>query len=114
VTLLVVEDEVLIRLAVSEDLRSAGFTVIEVSNADQALAYLAANSGVDVVFSDIRLPGSMDGIELMRALRSRYPSIKIVLTSGHWSLPDVDCQTPVIRKPYLSQQVIARIRAVLA
>src|SRR3546814_931318 len=82
-TVLVVEDEVLIRLMVSDELRDAGFRVVEAANADDAMAYLQAGEPADLVFSDVRMPGSMDGIALAEKLRSDFPHVRIVLTSGH-------------------------------
>lgn len=91
---MVVEDEVLIRLAISEDLREAGFKVVEAGTADQALGYLTVNPPVAVVFSDVRVPGSMNGVEFMRVVQARFPAIKVLLTSGHLSAAIVDEGTP--------------------
>jgi CheY-like chemotaxis protein len=81
--ILVVEDEVLVRMAIADNLRGAGFTVFEASNAHEALEVLRHSSDVRLVFSDIRMPGSMDGAKFAGLIRSEYPTIKIVLTSGH-------------------------------
>jgi CheY-like chemotaxis protein len=113
-TILVVEDEVLIRLAICEDLRDAGFRVLEVATAEQALSYLDLNRDIDLVFSDVRMPGPMDGLALWKTVRERYPAIKVVLTSGHWSWRPIEGEPILIRKPYDAATVIARIHTVLA
>jgi CheY-like chemotaxis protein len=82
-TVLLVEDEVLIRLLLAEELRSQGIQVLEASNADEALAILESSLPVHVLFTDIRMPGRMDGIGLTRFTRQRYPHIKLIITSSH-------------------------------
>jgi two-component system, response regulator PdtaR len=80
-TILVVEDEVLLRMFIADELRSAGYNVLEAFDAGEALDLLSFRP-VQLLFSDIRMPGPMNGIELARAIRSRYPEIKVVLTSA--------------------------------
>ena len=82
-TVLVVEDEILLRMAAAGALREQGFVVAEAANAEEALAILQSDMNVDVVFSDVNMPGSMDGICLARIIRAEYPEIKVVVTSGH-------------------------------
>src|SRR5262249_59557828 len=79
--ILVVEDEVLLRLAAAQHLRQAGYEVLEACNADEALRLLA-KADVDVVFSDITTPGRMDGLQLADWLREHRPEVVTVLTSG--------------------------------
>ena len=81
-TVLVVEDQPLTRVATVETLEDAGFQVLEASNADEAIRILEARDNVRIVFTDIDMPGSMDGLKLARAVRDRWPPIKIVITSG--------------------------------
>lgn len=81
--ILLVEDEPLIRMALAEDLREAGCTVIEAAHADEAWAILTAGAPVDVIYSDIDMPGSMDGLELARRVGVLWPQIPVVLTSGN-------------------------------
>jgi CheY-like chemotaxis protein len=80
--ILVVEDDVLVRAVGAETLRLAGFTVIEATTADQAWAYLRTGEAVDLVFSDIQMPGSLTGVDLARLLRAIRPELPIILTSG--------------------------------
>src|ERR1700710_1599105 len=80
---LIVEDEVLIRLAVADHLRDSGYQVVEASNADEALEYLQGPNNVSLVFSDVRMPGTMDGLKLAQRIRESYPALSVILASGH-------------------------------
>ena len=80
---LIVEDEFLLRMDAADMIAAAGFEVVEAENADQAIEILEARRDITVVFTDIQMPGSMDGLKLARAVRGRWPPIKIVATSGH-------------------------------
>jgi len=112
-TILLVEDDVLERMSPADQLRSAGYVVLEAWNADEALDLLNRN-GVQVVLSDIRLPGRMDGVELAHVIREQNPRIKIVLASGqsfstrHWF--DTDGFFP---KPYNAVRLIEHIKRLL-
>ena len=79
---LIVEDEFLLRMDAVDMIAGAGFDVVEAANADQAIEILESRRDVTVVFTDIQMPGSMDGLKLARAIRGRWPPIKIVATSG--------------------------------
>lgn len=79
---LMAEDELLVRIAFAEDLRAAGVTVVETGNADEAWGYLQAGGPADLVFSDICMPGSIDGLELARRIKQHYPYLSVILTSG--------------------------------
>ena len=80
--ILIVEDEFLLRLDSAEVIAKAGFEVVQAANADEAIAILTARSNIHVVFTDIQMPGSMDGLKLARFVRHHWPPIKIVATSG--------------------------------
>jgi CheY-like chemotaxis protein len=88
-TVLVVEDELLIRLDLADQLRSAGLIVIEASTGDEVLTVLKANDAIDLVVSDTRMPGATDGMELAAWLRRERPKIKIVLVSGYTATQDM-------------------------
>jgi CheY-like chemotaxis protein len=79
---LIVEDEFLLRMNAAEMIGDAGFNVVEAGNADEAIAILEARPDIRVVFTDIQMPGSMDGLKLAQFVRGRWPPIKIVATSG--------------------------------
>jgi CheY-like chemotaxis protein len=80
---LIVEDEPLVRIGILENLAEAGFEVIEARNADEAIAILEQRPDIHVVFTDIEMPGSMDGLRLAHFVRHRWPPIKIIATSGY-------------------------------
>lgn len=100
----------LLRMITAGQLRDAGYTVIEVSNAHEALDVLRDNSlGVHVVFSDIRMPGSLDGVALARAIRSQHPRIKVFLTSGHITALDWVEHDGFFAKPYDVTKIVRHI-----
>jgi two-component system, response regulator PdtaR len=80
--ILIVEDQFLLRLDSAELIENAGFEVIQAGNADEAIAILKARPGIQIVFTDIQMPGSMDGLKLAQFVRDRWPPIKIVAKSG--------------------------------
>jgi CheY-like chemotaxis protein len=110
--ILIVEDEFLLRMDSAEMLESAGFEVIQAANADEAIAILTARSDVHVVFTDIQMPGSMDGLKLARFVRDRWPPIQIVATSGHVLVGDEDLPagSVFLPKPYIGAEVVAALR----
>ncbi len=81
-TILVVEDEPLIRLAAADFLRDAGYRVLEASDAPEAQVILGSGEPIELMFSDINMPGQMDGVELAAWLLQKHPDVKVVLTSG--------------------------------
>lgn len=112
-TVLIIEDEPIIRMTVADDFASAGFDVVEASNADEALAILETERPIAAIFSDIGMPGTIDGLELARIVRDRWPPVHIVLTSGH-TKPQLDQLPDRVRflpKPYLHQNVVAVLKS---
>jgi CheY-like chemotaxis protein len=107
---LVVEDEALIRISALQIIEDAGFAVAEASNADEAIRILQNRTDIRAVFTDIRMPGSMDGWKLARAIRGRWPPIHLILASA--LIPDLS-ELPAngvfIRKPYSAEQVTAAL-----
>ena len=87
VTVLIVEDHFWTRYMAAEYFRSSGYRVIEANDADEALSVLASGNQVHVVFSDIQMSGSMDGLALAHWIAQRYPGLPVILTSGR--RPDV-------------------------
>src|SRR6188472_2143372 len=88
--ILVVEDEMVLRMRAVDIVEDAGFTAIEAVNADQALSILEGRSDIALLFSDIQMPGSMDGLKLAFAVHARWPAIKIILVSGQIRLSCAD------------------------
>lgn len=115
---LVVEDEVLIRLAIADYLRDCGYSVLEAAAAEEAMAIFTAAVTVDVVFSDVNLPGPMNGFALATWIRQNHPGIPVILTSGAAkaaeAAADVCTDGPLIEKPYPVERVGDRIKALLA
>ncbi|KQV81901.1 hypothetical protein ASC90_24830 [Rhizobium sp. Root1220] len=99
-SILVVEDEHQLRYETVDFLEQAGHRVLEAANADEALIYLKRND-VGTVFTDINMPGSMDGMELVRTVRRNWPSTRVIITSGLIGLSHHDLETGVsfIPKP---------------
>jgi CheY-like chemotaxis protein len=79
---LIVEDEMVIRWGAVKMAEDAGFEVLEAANADEAIEILESRNDIRLVFTDIHMPGSMDGLKLAHAVRDRWPPIKIIVTSG--------------------------------
>jgi two-component system, response regulator PdtaR len=109
---LVVEDEFLLRMDAAEMISNAGFDVVEAASADEAIAILAARPDIHVVFTDIQMPGSMDGLKLARFVRGRWPPIKIVATSGFVMVgkDDLPEGSRFLTKPYRPAQIVATLR----
>jgi two-component system, response regulator PdtaR len=100
--ILVVEDESLIRMNSADMIRDLGFEVIEAVNADEAVAFLETVPGIKVVFTDIQMPGSMDGLLLAAVVRNRWPPVALLVTSGKMRPPadDMPRGARFIPKPY--------------
>lgn len=81
--ILVVEDETIIRWAVADALRDAGYSVIEAVNGDEAVSIIRIGVPLDLVFSDVRMPGSLDGLALLDTIKRSVPQLPVLLTSGH-------------------------------
>lgn len=108
---LVVEDEILIRVLIADELRAEGFSVVEAATGDEALSYFQAGVHVDLVLSDIELPGALNGVDLIWRLRAEAPDLPTVLTSGH--SPGVHPADAFLPKPYDLRQAVALVAALL-
>ena len=115
---LVVEDDVLVRNLVAAYLRECGFDVLEANGADEAIRVLQADVPVDIVFSDIQMPGSMDGFGLAQWVRRERPWLKVILTSGAARTAkeagDLCEHGPILAKPYDHAELERHIRSLLA
>lgn len=116
VSVLVVEDEALIRMDIADQLERDGFFVFEAANADQAIVVLNAEPSVRIMFTDIDMPGSMDGLKLAAAVRDRFPPVQIIVTSGHRSVEtsEMPAGSVFFSKPYQHAAVMASMRQMLA
>ena len=115
-TVLVVEDECLVRLDAAQTLREAGFAVVEAANADEALAVVARGEDVDLLFTDINMPGPIDGLELARRVNRLRPRVHVLLTSGKVrpGRGQIPGDGVFISKPYSSTAVARMVSAMLA
>jgi CheY-like chemotaxis protein len=109
---LVVEDEVFSRMHAVDLVEAAGYRAIEASNADDAIAILEARKDIRIVFTDINMPGSMDGLRLARAVRDRWPPIELILTSGHFDVPESDIPERGVffSKPYRDHAIVSALQ----
>ncbi len=108
-TVLIVEDEALIRMNAVHIVEDAGFAVVEACNADEAIGILESRDDIQAVFTDINMSGSMDGWKLAQAIGGRWPPLHLIVTSG-LSAPNKDRMPPkgrFIAKPYTGAQVTA-------
>ncbi len=118
-TVLVVEDEVLIRLVIADYLRECGYRVHEAANAAEAVVVLESPTvTIDIVFSDVQMPGEMDGFGLARWVRVHQPDVRVILTSSVVRSADIAatlCEAgPLLEKPYEPTGVVERIRQLIA
>lgn len=109
---LVVEDEFLIRMNTVEMVEEAGYSVLEATNADEALGILERRGDIQIVFTDINMPGSMNGVELAEMVAENWPQIHVVLTSGRLILRDEDlpANDRFILKPFDTGQIASVLR----
>jgi DNA-binding response OmpR family regulator len=113
-TILIVEDEIFIRLALADDLAEAGFCIFQAAGAEEALQVLQSSLPIDVMITDIRMPGALDGLELAMRARTAWPELRILLLSGNLAdLPPGVLADALIAKPYNPTALIAQIRQLL-
>jgi two-component system, response regulator PdtaR len=113
---LVVEDEYLSRLHAVNLVEDAGYVAVEASNADEAIRILEARKDIRIVFTDIDMPGSMDGLKLAHAIRKRWPPIELIITSGHFDLDEKEIpeRGRFFPKPYRDQEIISALHHFIA
>ena len=114
--ILIVEDEPLVRLAAATVMEEAGYTVIEASNADQAIGLLEKHPEITILFTDIEMPGSIDGMKLAACVRDRWPPVEIILTSGRGPRGEVPLplRGVFLQKPYRSQELTDQLARMAA
>jgi CheY-like chemotaxis protein len=96
-------------------LETAGFDVLEAGDADEAIAILSASNDIRLIFTDVHMPGSMDGLKLVHFIRDRWPPVKVVATSGHARITDSDLPEGVrfVPKPYSAAEITATLRELI-
>ena len=114
---LVVEDEFLIREDIKQHLIDCGYCVLDVGNAEDAIRVIETRPDIDLVFTDVRMPGEIDGIGLAEWVSQNHPQMRVLVTSGHaardTAIVDL-CKSEVLVKPYALQTVAAKIEEILA
>src|SRR5947208_7118770 len=112
---LVVEDEMVLRMCAVDIVEDAGFTAVQAVNADQAMSILESRSDISLLFTDIQMPGSMDGLKLAHAVHDRWPAIKIILVSGQ--VNPSEAERPVdsrfFGKPLSVERMITELQAMV-
>ena len=112
---LIVEDEYLVRTGTRDAVETAGFDVLEAGDADEAIAILTARNDVSLIFTDVHMPGSMDGLKLVHFVRDRWPPVKIVATSGRVRITDSDLPEGgrFLPKPYSAGEITATLHELI-
>jgi CheY-like chemotaxis protein len=118
-TILVVEDDAEVRAGAVDVLENLGYRVLQAGDADAALELLAKSAGVDLLFTDVVMPGSIKAAALARRARERFPRIAVLFTSGYTETAavknrELDADAQLLSKPYRSDDLARKIRAVLA
>ncbi len=110
---LIIEDEPLLRLHAVSIIEDAGFRTLEAASADEAIVLLEGEPDIRIVFSDIDLPGGMDGLRLATAIRERWPPVEVILTSGHVKVDPADLpeRGHFFSKPYDAGQLIETLNS---
>jgi CheY-like chemotaxis protein len=112
---LVVEDEMLLRMRAVDMVEDAGFTSVEAVDADEAVAILESRSDIALLLTDIQMPGTMDGLGLARSVHERWPPIKIILVSGQLKLENIDipAASRFFGKPLEAKDLIAEMHSMI-
>jgi len=112
---LIVEDEFLVRIDTTKTVEAAGFEAVEAGNADEAIAILKARDDIHLIFTDIHMPGSMDGLKLAHFVRNRWPPVKIIATSGHARITESDLPDGArfLQKPYTATEITSALRELI-
>lgn len=115
IAVLVVEDEPLILMDIADQLADEDFQVFEAANAKEAIALLEAQPSIRILFTDVDMPGGMDGLKLAAAVHGRWPPVKIVVTSGRRlvEITDIPDGSMFYAKPYRHDAIIAAFREML-
>jgi DNA-binding NtrC family response regulator len=112
-SVLIVEDDFLVRAVAVAHLEESGFSIVEAQTADEAMFILRDDRSIAAVFSDVQMPGSMDGIALAQWLARTCPKVKVLLTSGRMD-PDKRVRWRFIAKPYSLEEMERELRRLLA
>jgi len=109
IKVLVVEDEPTVRSLAIDILAEAGFETAEASNAAQALDILKATEDIDVLFTDVRMPGPMDGLDLATVAKGKHPHLQVIVTSGYFARAELPQGTTFLPKPWSAVDLISKV-----
>jgi CheY-like chemotaxis protein len=109
---LIVEDDMILRMRSVDIVEDAGYTPVEAVDADEALGILQSRSDIALLFTDIQMPGSMDGLQLAHAVYERWPQLKIILVSGQLKLSSAEIprDSRFFGKPVVSDEIITEMQ----
>ena len=112
---LIVEDEFLVRMGTIAAVETAGFDVLEAGDSDEAIAILSVRDDIRLIFTDVHMPGSMDGLKLAHFVRDRWPPVKIIATSGRVRIAESDLPEGgrFLPKPYSAGEITATLRELI-
>lgn len=115
-TILIVEDEVLIRMSSAAMLEDAGFRILEAGHSAEALEMLMVNKDVDVLMTDVRMPGEMDGLGLVALVHRMHPDIRTIVVSGNTSADDASNAGAIgfLPKPYMAHTLVRAVNDLIA
>ena len=113
--MLIVEDDMILRMRSVDIVEDAGYTPVEAVDADEALGILQSRSDIALLFTDIQMPGSMDGLQLAHAVYERWPQLKIILVSGQLKLSSAEIprDSRFFGKPLVSAQIITEMQGMI-
>jgi CheY-like chemotaxis protein len=111
--ILLVEDEVLIRLVAAEFLREEGYTVLEAADAVEALVLFSSGHSLDLVITDVRMPGELDGLKLSYIMKEAKPDLPVALASGHFGADEDHPADRFLRKPYTPQELLGVVNELI-
>jgi CheY-like chemotaxis protein len=114
ICVLVVEDDPLVRFVAIQILADAGFETIEASDAAQALDVLRGNDQIDVLFTDVRMPGRMNGFELALLAQRKWPELRVIITSAYFDQSDLPSGTDFLHKPWTAPDLLRRVKQAAA
>jgi CheY-like chemotaxis protein len=112
---LIVEDESLIRMNAIAMVEEAGFDAVAASDADEAIRILESRNDIRAVFTDVHMPGSMDGVRLASVVRNRWPPVALIVTSRHTKVPEGDLPSgsKFLAKPYDGDEITSVLRSLV-
>lgn len=111
--ILVVEDDAIQRQNLEAQLEDEGFKTLSADNAEKALVLLNAHRDIQIIVLDVQMPGRLDGIDVLLAVRARWPQMKTLMISGQANRAQLPADVPLLMKPYTGEKLLAMVRQML-